>query len=128
MPTFLQGLAGVWSLVWAGGPENQDVSLYKNHKFEAHKKKFRKPKMIDTFALAKCPAETATQLFTAVLIGFLSAFLQMDDEEVKIQFSGFAAYFIPITPLAQAALADNQNTATITVKTKSNIGAFLFSL
>jgi len=102
--------------------------LYKNHKFEAHKKKLRNPTMIETLAFLKLPRNLMVHSFTSVILYEPADVLkQIESCSLKSQFSGFAANFILITPLAQAALADSQKTAKMTVKQKSIIGAFFDS-
>ena len=73
---------------------------------------------IEMLAFWNDPLSITLQLSTSVLIQF-SLFLSQIEPEPKIQLSGFAAYFILMTPLAHAALAANQKTAKIAVKQKS---------
>lgn len=75
---------------------------------------------IETLAFWKVPRDKTSQFFTPVnSYVWLRVKWQMDEDDSKSQLSGFAAYFMLNTPLAHAALADNQNTATMTVKQKS---------
>ena len=73
---------------------------------------------IEMLAFWNDPLSITVHPSTSVLIQF-SLFLSQIEPEPKIQLSGFAAYFILMTPLAHAALAANQKTAKIAVKQKS---------
>jgi len=98
--------------------------LYKNHKFEAHKKKLRNPTIMEMLALLKLPVKSTVQDLTSVLTKvFTLDCSHIELASLNSQESGSAAYFMLITPLAHAALADSQNTAMITVKPKSIMGA-----
>ena len=71
-------------------------------------------------ALLKLPVKSTVQDLTSVLTKvFTLDCSHIELASLNSQESGSAAYFMLITPLAHAALADSQNTAMMTVKPKS---------
>ena len=75
---------------------------------------------MEMLALLKLPVKSTVQDFTSVLTKVSFAVRShIELASLNSQESGSAAYFMLITPLAHAALADSQNTAMMTVKQKS---------
>ena len=75
---------------------------------------------MEMLALLKLPVKSTVQDLTSVLTKvFTLDCSHIELASLNSQESGSAAYFMLITPLAHAALADSQNTAMMTVKPKS---------
>ena len=75
---------------------------------------------MEMLALLKLPVKSTVQDLTSVLTKvFTLDCSHIELASLNSQESGSAAYFMLITPLAHAALADSQNTAMMTVKQKS---------